>query len=47
MELVSLRELKEHMRIGHDAEDNVLKSLQRAAYDWVEQFTSRSLLTTQ
>ncbi len=47
MELVSLRELKEHMRIEHDAEDSLLKSLQRAAYDWVEQFTNRSLLTTQ
>jgi uncharacterized phiE125 gp8 family phage protein len=47
MELVTLRELKEHMRIDHDAEDDILKNLQRAAYDWVEQFTSRSLLTTQ
>ncbi len=47
LELVSLRELKEHMRIDHDADDDVLKSLQRAAYDWVEQFTSRSLLATQ
>lgn len=47
MELVTLGELKEHMRIEHDAEDNLLKSLQRAAYDWIEQYTCRSLLTTQ
>ena len=47
MELVTLSALKEHMRIEHDAEDSLLKSLQRAAYDWVEQFTCRSLLTTQ
>ena len=47
MELVSVDELKEHMRIDHDAEDALLKSLQRAAYDWVEQFSCRSLLTTQ
>lgn len=46
-ELVSLRALKEHMRIEHDVEDDLLRSLQRSAYDWVEQFTSRSLLTTQ
>lgn len=47
MELVTVSELKEHMRIEHDAEDHILKSLQRAAYDWIEQFTGRSLLTTQ
>ena len=47
LELVSVRELKEHMRIDHDVEDDLLRNLQRAAYDWVEQFTSRSLLTTQ
>lgn len=47
IELVTLTELKEYMRIEHDVEDTLLKSLQRSAYDWVEQFTCRSLLTTQ
>ncbi|MCE2716736.1 MAG: head-tail connector protein [Pseudomonadota bacterium] len=46
-ELVPLEELKEHMRIEHEDEDSLLKSLLRSAYDWVEQFTNRSLLTTQ
>jgi len=46
-ELVSLEELKEYMRIDHDAEDTLLNTLQRSAYEWVEQFTCRSLLTTQ
>lgn len=46
-ELVSLEELKEHMRIEHEDEDSLLKGLLRSAYDWVEQFTCRSLLTTQ
>jgi hypothetical protein len=46
-ELVSLAELKEYMRIEHDAEDNLLRTLQRSAYEWIEQFTCRSLLTTQ
>lgn len=46
-ELVSLEELKEHMRIEHDDEDSLLRGLQRSAYDWVEQFTSRSLLSTK
>lgn len=45
-ELVSVAELKEHLRIEHDAEDTILKNLQRAAYDWVEQFTGRSILTS-
>jgi len=35
------------MRIDHGAEDELIKSLQRAAYDWIEQFTGRSILTTQ
>lgn len=47
MELVALEELKEYMRIEHDAEDALLKRLQRSAYEWVEQFTCRSLLTTK
>jgi uncharacterized phiE125 gp8 family phage protein len=47
LELVSLRELKAHMRIDYDVEDDLLRSLQRAAYDWVEQFTGRSLLTSK
>lgn len=47
MELVNLEELKAHMRIDHNAEDTILKSLQRAAYDWIEQFTGRSILTSE
>lgn len=46
-ELFPISELKAYMRIEHDVEDTLLKSLQRAAYDWVEQFTGRSILTTQ
>lgn len=33
MQLVSLAELKEYMRIEHEAEDGVIKNLQLAAYD--------------
>lgn len=46
-ELVSLEELKEYMRIEHEDEDSLIKSLHRSAYDWVEQFTCRSLLPTK
>lgn len=45
--LVSLDKLKSYMRIDHNAEDELIKDLQFAAYDWVEQFTNRSLLTTE
>lgn len=47
MQLVSLSALKAHMRISTKAEDTLIKDLQLAAYDWVEQFTGRSLLTTE
>ena len=47
MQLVSLTALKAHMRISTKTEDALIKDLQLAAYDWVEQFTGRSLLTTE
>ncbi len=45
-ELVSLEALKDHLRVEHNAEDNIIKALGQAAYDWVEQFTGRSVLKT-
>ena len=47
IQLVNLDTLKTYMRIEHKEEDNLIKDLQFAAYDWVEQFTGRSLLTTE
>lgn len=47
IQLVSLAKLKAYMKIDGNEEDELINDLQFAAYDWVGQFTGRSILTTE
>lgn len=44
--LVSLTALKEHLKVEHNEDDEIIKRLQIAAYNWVQNYTGRSLLCT-
>lgn len=46
VDLVSLDALKEQLKIEHDEDNELIRSLQRAAYIWVENYTARALLST-
>jgi uncharacterized phiE125 gp8 family phage protein len=43
--VVSLEDLKLHLRVAHDHEDGLLASYRLAAEQWVEEFTGRSIRT--
>jgi uncharacterized phiE125 gp8 family phage protein len=46
-DLVNLSVLKEYLKIEHNADDDLLRHLQKSAYDWVENYIGRTLLNTQ
>jgi len=45
MDIVSLSEVKAHLRLDHSEEDDYLKALMAAATNFVEQYLGRSLLS--
>jgi uncharacterized phiE125 gp8 family phage protein len=46
IDLVGLSSLKEHLKIEHNVDDDLLRNLQKAAYEWVENYIGRTLLTS-
>lgn len=46
IDLVGLSALKEHLKIEHNLDDDLIRNLQKAAYEWVENYTGRTLLTS-
>ena len=46
-EPVTLEQLKGHLKITHDEEDDILRIYLRAAVQWCEDFTNRALVTQQ
>jgi uncharacterized phiE125 gp8 family phage protein len=45
-DLVNLSNLKEYLKIEHNVDDDLLRQLQKAAYEWIENYTGRTFLTT-
>ncbi len=44
--LVGVTALKNFLRIEHDEDDQLIESLERSAYEWIERYCGKSLLTT-